>query len=189
MALNLTDSPGGLDPDAGDMRATALGGGQHVSSNLKDALRKKFADLEKTRFGDFEVPGYDGLLIARYRRLTTEEVVALASGVDNVNGSDRRAVARASSALNADFLGAACQELFAKGSDGALQPLGEEYPLKFDMHFADFMGFEVSTEEGIREVVLRAFDHNELALKRHADEVDEWMTSLTVHLDGDSLGE
>lgn len=190
MPLDLHDiesvEPPGMPEDGGNVRATAEGKPK-VAPNLKDALRKKFGELERTRVGDFDVPGYDGMLVARYRRLSTDEILNLAKGVPQ-GTSDRRTLVRASAALNADFLAMACVELFARTDEGELQPLGDDYPMRYDQSFAEMMGFEVTAEEGAREVVMRTFDHNDLALKRHSDEVDEWMTSLSVRTDEDLLG-
>jgi hypothetical protein len=195
MALNLQDAPeetvgvpSAVEPNKGDMRAAALGQ-QKASPSLKDALRKKFEELpKKTRHGDFDVPGYDGMLVARYRRMQTTEVVALGEHIPTPVANDTTSLAQASVYLNADFLAAACLELFGRGEDGKLHSLGDGFSMRYDNEFAKMMGYEVSGEEGAREVVLRTFDYNELALKRHADEVDEWMTSLSVHTEEDSLG-
>jgi hypothetical protein len=194
MALHLQDAPeesvqgpSVTDPNRGDMRAVAMGQDK-ASPNLKDALRKKFEGLSKTRTGDFDVPGYDGLLVARHRRMKTEEVVALGEHIDSPAQGDNAAIARASVLLNADFVATSCVELFARGDNGKLQSIGDGHPIRFDAEFAKLMGYEVTPEEGAREVVLRTFDYNELALKRHADAVDEWMTSLTVHTQEADLG-
>src|SRR5215213_2645617 len=162
MALNLQDSPevsvpSAVEPPKGDMRSAAMGQ-KKVSPNLKDALRKKFDDLpRKTRHGDFDVPGYDGLLVARYRRMKTEELVKLGEHIEQPQPGDNLAAARASVLLNADFLANACMELFGRSDDGDLQPLGEGHAMRFDSEFAQMMGYEVTVEEGAREVVLRTF--------------------------------
>lgn len=174
-------------PDRGDMRATVKGTAS-APQTLRDALRARFEALPTSRVKDFDVPGYDGLLVARYRRMTTAEVTALTEHLPDVDPNDRESVVRAAVCLNADFLCAACAELFGR-KDGELQPLSDDgVPMRYDQSFAAMMGFDVTPEQGAREVLMRTLDHNELALKRHADDVDEWMTSLRPALDKDTVG-
>ncbi len=113
---------------------------------------------------DFDIPDYDGLLVARYRLLSLEEM-ALFSRDHNPGEDD---VAR-----NADFLVYACVELLGREDDGTLVSLGDnDRPVKYDEGLDEVLGIEA---RDVREVVLEVFMGFEMRLMLHAGQVGGWM--------------
>lgn len=110
-------------------------------------------------------------IAARYRRLSGQEIAACGDGPDS-----------SKQVRCADLIADACEELYALDDAGEKRPmrelLGVDAPVRFDMAFADALGFTVTPEEGTRGVVLRAFTNLDAALESHADFVLQWIIGL-----------
>lgn len=140
----------------------------------------------------FVLPGYDtdnpelagGQLVARYRRLTFEDLQKAFQGIRE--GSDVVAA-------NAQFLVDACEEILYRDPDGQLHELVEgaatTYTINLQTHQSLATVLGVEHEPTARDQLVAAFGGNELAVNEHSGLVHAWMTSAN-HADAETaLGE
>jgi hypothetical protein len=131
-----------------------------------DALKKRREGNLKNRTEEFDVPGYDGMLVAKYRILTFDEARAI--GDRNKRGqSSPRFV------LNAmvDTLVEACEELMYRRPDGKLVPLDAEKPVRYDNRLSEWLDLGA---DNARQIVFALFS-NDVAIMGHHEKVSEWM--------------
>lgn len=163
MTLDLEHKAPPVEADAEDDPAALPG--QAVAGSPIDQLKRLHKGLAKHRTKDFDVPGYNGKLVARYKRLTHD-------GYTDAFGSDGTTVER-----NSQFLISALDGLHFRQDNDSLEAItnsaGTGTASWWDL--GRLLGLEADTA---RSMVLRVFDGNELALNQHAFEVDQWMTSL-----------
>lgn len=172
--LRFEHKPGGPGGAVADAEAT--------SDNVIERLRRRREQLAQRTTEVFDVPGYGGELVCRYRRLTYDELRKV------LFEGDATVVAR-----NAQFLIAACEELLFRDDDGTLRPVREAgrvtYAQPLDItgqRLAEVLGFE---EDLVADEVLTAFGGNELAMNEHAGEVHQWMVSANESDDETLVGE
>jgi hypothetical protein len=164
---------------------------QHVApvgavSQAEDAIdplasiRRKQQALQHAQTEDFDLPGYDGELVVRYRRL----------GLD---GYRKALIGSADTELDANiqFLIDACDGIYRRRDDGTLHPLWPDdvehrptdAPRYGDMD--DLLGLEHDT---VRRSVLALFGDNELVVTEHSGMVEAWMRSLKAAEDRQAAG-
>lgn len=138
---------------------------QPVGGSLLDSIRARHAKLaaDDAQHELFDIPGYDGQLVARYRRLTFEEMTEVRRHATNVVE------------YNADFLTAACDELLFCDRDGNLVAPSDTGPVRYDRQWAELLGLQLPDGAGAREVVRATVALGDHALNDHSGEVSEWM--------------
>lgn len=163
-----TDTPiiedDGHEPDA-------LAVKPDVEQSFIDQLRARRTAIANETTKDFDVPGYEGLLKATYRRMGFDEVMKIARRVANTNKPREE--------LNAqiDFLVRAVTSIDA--ADG--RHIADGYTTEL----AAFFGLET---QRARECVQHVFGH-ELAIAVHQAEVMRWMQSGESEVAEDFQGE
>jgi hypothetical protein len=153
---------GGTTPDA------AAGPALRGASPIEE-LRRLHRGLTRTRTEDFDVPGYAGRFVARYRRLSFEEYRDAFSG-------DGGVVAR-----NTQFLIDALAGLYYRDEDGELHDLAQFTGLPdVAATWTDFVSLldDVEPAPTAVEQVLQVFAGDELVLNQHSAAVDQWMTGV-----------
>jgi hypothetical protein len=134
-------------------------------------LRRHHQRLLGDQERNFPIPGYDGDLVARYRRMDLETYRAALDGP--ADGLLER---------NVQFLIDACTAIYER-VDGELQLLSTE-PLVTPWASAILavLGPEDAPTEA-RDMVLAVFAGHELAIADHAGDVATWMESVKAAAD------
>jgi len=146
-----------------------------------DRIRAKREEIAGETTEIFDIPGYDGDLAARYRRMEWSEIQKV--------GERARASKHPQKELHgqADIIAAACVELLVRSETNP-----EEYerfgevegePVRFDHNLCQIMGWgDIKTG---RETV-RAMFINDLAVSMHHQVILAWMSGIAkkIHEDG-----
>lgn len=153
-----------------------------AGSSLLDELRAKRAEATQDRRLELDVPGYEGLLVVRYRPTTWEEDKKISEKLERSKNPRKELYA----AL--DTLITACDQILLRKHDGTLVPIEQEdpsqgdEPVRFDGRFAAIMGLETGSA---REVVLATFKHNHRAIGVHGEELGKWLAEVNSEGDED----
>jgi hypothetical protein len=167
--------------------------------SLIDQVREAHREqLARSRTLDRAIPGYDGLLVARYGPLPWEELQALLDRLER-SGQDYDEELKA----NIDGLIRACDRIMVRQDDGELVSLadqlreqGEEVrtesgEIRFDHKLVEVLELDVPSDADARQVVLAAFAgavSPENAVTQHATAIGIWMSGASREV-GVSLGE
>lgn len=156
-------------------------GNEVVVNNALGKLRKQHAELRKERTLDLRVPGWSGMLIARYSPVRAADLRKLSTRITKLSQQD---TPESDLAAAADLIITACREILVE-VDGEVRPLADEAgydsPVRFDKRLAEVLGFEA---ESAREVVYGCFPQFEdgtvieTTVNAHALEVTEWITNV-----------
>jgi hypothetical protein len=166
-------------------------GNEAVVDSAIVRLREQHAELRRERTLDLRVPGWSGMLVARYTPVRAGEMRKLASRVDRL---ESQATPEADLAAAADLIITTCKEILVvvDGEKRTLQDeAGKDAPVRFDKQLAEILGFEA---ESAREVVYGCFPQFpdgspiETTINAHALEVAEWITNVDEEVSSD-LGE
>jgi hypothetical protein len=142
-----------------------------AEQSFMDQLRARRAAIAHDTKKAFDVPGYDNLLQATYKRMEYAEVMQI---VRRVTSSDKT-----KDVLNAhaDLIIRACVSLDA--ADGTHIADG------YDITLAGFFGYDT---ERAREIVTYVFA-NDLAMAAHSNQVLAWMQSSQPEITEEFQGE
>jgi hypothetical protein len=142
-----------------------------VEQSFMDQLRARRTAIANDTKTTFDVPGYDGLLKATYKRMEYADVMQI---VRRVAGNDK---SKDVLGAHADLLIRACTSLDAV--DGTHVSDG------YDMTLAKFFGYNT---ERAREVITYMFA-NDLAMAAHSNQVLAWMHASQPEITEDFQGE
>lgn len=154
-------------------------------------LREQHAELRKERTLDLRVPGWSGMLIARYTPVRAGEMRKLSARINRLAGQD---TPEADLAAAADLIVTACSEMLvvADGEKKSLQDeAGTDVPVRYDSKLAEILGFDAETA---REVVYNVFPQFpdggviETTVTAHALEIAEFVTNVDEEVSSE-LGE
>lgn len=158
--------------------ATANGSGD---PNMLEHLRARREAIMENTTVDMDIPGYDGELVARYRRSADlwDEMKKAAKKFEKSKNPRKELLSQC------DLLSMCCDGMFIR-QGGTLRPLNElakeqkldlggdlDEPIGYDKRLAAFFGVDASTA---REVVLRVFA-NDMAVSGHHGELYRWIES------------
>jgi hypothetical protein len=115
-----------IDPDDPGYANGATNGDEPAPGSVLAALRERAAQLRAEQTTDLDIPGYNGLLVARYRAVSLSRVYARASGAQTPINPEWT--------LAADTLAGALVELFMRDSSDSddLHPLFTDIAARFD---------------------------------------------------------
>lgn len=163
-----------------------------VADNALSRLREQHAELRRERTLDLRVPGWSGMLIARYTPVRAGEMRKLSARITKLAGQD---TPEADLTAAADIIVTACKEMLIRSDDGELKLLADEAgldaPVRYDKQLAEILGFEA---ESAREVVYNVFPQFpdggviESTVNAHAAEIAEWIANVDAEVATD-LGE
>lgn len=106
-------------------------------------LRELRTELQQERHIDLDVPGYKGVLRARYRPLSYERLRAITERSQKTTGT----AAGKELALAADALVEACEAMLVRQDDGSYEPLEDDgIPVRYDHRLASALN--ISNPEG-----------------------------------------
>jgi hypothetical protein len=154
-------------------------------TSIVETLRAQREELRGDHTVDMPIPGYQGLLIARYGVVTMKRAQEMGKIIQKVDKDDRSMVGAV------DTLIEACRGIYVKvtGEDGkeVVQPIDPAWsqPTLFDQHLADLLAFSA---ENARECVAQVFP-TEQAILKHSILLSRWMQDVTIDLSEELLGE
>jgi hypothetical protein len=131
---------------------------------------------------DLDVPGYDGILVIRYKWVPFSEISKNSEVLKRIGNQSALAVAAC-----CETLISTCVEFLIRAEDGELHPLSQDdVPITFlDKRLAEALGFDASL--GSRDYVRSTFS-NDYALIETANTVMEWLQDTSKGVNKDFLG-
>jgi hypothetical protein len=145
-----------------------------------DRIRAKREEIAAETTEVFDIPGYDGDLAARYRRMEWTEIQKV--------GERARASKHPHKELHgqADIIAAACIELLVRDQNNpeAYERFGEVdgEPIRFDLNLCNVMGW---TDIRTARETVRAMFGNDLAVSMHHQILLAWMSGVAKKIQED----
>lgn len=173
------------DDQSGEPSAPVETNGNGVApSSVIAQLRRRRAALQQERHIDLEVPGYDGMLLARYHPVAWERLQEINQRVEKTMRSNPRRELIAA----VDVLINACECMLyreARGGNTA-KVLGGDNPMRYDKRLAETMGVEgVATA---RDVLFGLYP-DDLSITSTYVELMEWQGEGETEVDDELVGE
>lgn len=180
-----------LAPEEDDIQGSTQGIGPEGASDgeinedgdLLATLREKRTALKEDHSLDLDLPGYDGLLVARFRPFPLEKQEKKMAEFQRAQGKQPILLKAA-----CDTLIDACEQLMVRkpGQDEPV-PIDPDAlpPIAFDDRAAKLFKFEAKTA---RQVVIGLFPTEQSILAMNI-RVSNWMTDVTRETDEELLGE
>jgi hypothetical protein len=143
-----------------------------VPGAILDRLRRRAAQAREGRTLDKPVPGFEGLLILRFKPLDIGQLERFVA--------NRRAGRVSEISEGIDALATCCIAVLARDGERLT-----ELPAGLDNRLAVLLGMPIPPDASLtaREVVLALFGGEAFALGRFVDEVVEWMSNLDTEPD------
>jgi hypothetical protein len=160
--------------------AAALTSGDQPS--ILDQLVAAREEAVDNQTVDLELPGYKGLLWARYGLLDNSQLGKIAKRV-------RRQYKKAEEqvlAMSCDILIASCEGFYHRTENGELQSITKDGDVLNYHNAGDFLKFEVGSA---RQSVIAVFAGNEIAVIDQQVRLARWMRNTGIEVDSDLLGE
>jgi hypothetical protein len=182
--VDTIDNTDDIDSEDDELDAEFAANGDNPDNAISvlEQLREQREELKTGEHRlDLDIPGYNGMLVARYKPLRWSIIEALTKKVrKDKSGVSKNVLA------STDTLIEACEEIFLR-VNGELTsiPTGAGLPVKFDTRLAEALSFEAAT---VREVVAGVFP-NEMGVIEHNVMYSRWLRDVTKEVDEDLLGE
>lgn len=151
-------------------------------------IKQRREAMQKERLHTMEIPGYSGMLLARYQPVPYEKLREIGERAEK----GTHGVAQRELQIAADTLIHACRAILSR-LDGKLEPItdGGEPVERFDKHLASALGIESPNPDRditARETLFAVFP-DELSVVAHFGEFTEWQGSGDADDDESLLGE
>lgn len=171
-----------MDPDIEEQMGTASAvqimadqDGEFDPNSLMDQVRKQ---LEETRVAELflDLPGYNGLVVARYGLVDGKELNKRGRRVWNETKDETERILLASM----DTILAACTGIFLRPDQGEhnklwpLDPHKRGEPAVFDADLAEWLGLTIEGNRA-RDVLYATFAENESAIVVHCARINRWL--------------
>jgi hypothetical protein len=164
-----------------------------MASLIERLQQERKRALARPKTLDVEIPGYQGMLVARYKPLPWEDLQEL---LDRAGGYEEELKA------NIDGVIRACDRLMVRQDDGELVSLADqlrdqgeqvEGEIRYDHRLVEILSLNVTPppEGTVRELVLAVFAgavSPENSVTHHATAIGGWMRGASLGVDA-SLGE
>jgi hypothetical protein len=152
-----------------------------------DVIKAKRRQLGEERLLTLAIPGYDGLLLARYHYIDGmyDDLKKIVDKADRSKNPRRELYAQI------DILILACKEILVKApeddmaDENGLVAIDPETTTRFDSHLAEILEFDAKRS---RDVVYAIFQ-NGLTIAQQHNEIMEWAASNQVEIDEETAGE
>lgn len=160
-----------------------------LADSMMSALREQYETLAKSNTVDLPIPGYNGMLWARYHLLDVQ------NDMKKIGRRIRKQFKEVEDQIfyvNLDAMILACEGLYYD-RDGEKLSLaegladGNDEPVKYDQRLATFLGWPLEEVASARDVVKRLFK-NESAIIEHGRQLNDWMRDTTKDVNDDFLG-
>jgi hypothetical protein len=159
--------------------------------SIMDKLRQARAELEEQETVDLEVPGYRGLLVARYHLLSGKELQKIGKRVRGQFRHIRDQQGEVVLAMASDTLINSCIGLFYKDEDDLHDISVNGVPLTYSSgnDLTDF--FELPEAGTARDAILSLFggEDRDIAIIEHYQRLYRWMRDTSNDVTADLLGE
>lgn len=183
--MDTTESDPIVEQDVFEEPARSNGAGQPQS--VLDQVKAQRLRLGQARTLTLEIPGYEGLLFARYHYVDGmyDELRKI------VEKADRSSSPRREINAQMDVLILACQEILVYRPDDpnadeqGRAPIDQGENTRFNVHLAELLEFEAKKS---RDVVVGVFRNN-LAVASQHNELMLWAASNQQEMDEDTEGE
>jgi hypothetical protein len=169
----------GDEPTQGDPQGNGDSGAR---ATLLNQLRGKREELKGDHYLDLDIPGYDGMLVGRFRPFPIEKSERKMREFQKLMGKQPMLLKAA-----CDTLIDACEQIMVRKEAGAEPvPIDPDVdpPIAFDSRAADLFGFQANTA---RQVVIGLFPTEQSIVAINV-EVSRWMQTLTRDTDEELLG-
>lgn len=190
-----TGDPSGAGPDpaqesgplapgeGGPQGATQGNGAADERATLLATLRKRREEAKADHHLDLDIPGYDGLMLARFRPFPIEKTERKMAEFQRLSGKQPMLLKSA-----CDTLIDACEQIMLRKEEGG-EPFAIDDdampPIGFDQRLAELLEFKA---DSARQVVLGLFATEQAVLAMNV-EVSRWMQDVTRKTDEGLLGE
>lgn len=161
-----------------EVRALTSGDQPSILDQLV-AAREEAVDNQTV---DLELPGYKGLLWARYGLLDNSQLGKIAKRVKRQYKKQEELVL----ALSCDILIAACEGFYHRNENGDLEAITRDGEVLNYTNAGEFLKFEAPTA---RLSVIQVFAGNEIAVIDQQVRLARWMRNTGIEVDADLLGE
>jgi hypothetical protein len=173
------------DPVTDVLPSKGDGPADKVSQTPADRLRLRYQQLQSDQVKDFDIPGYGGELVGRYKPLDEKDLKDSLRKLARIGEEDRQIIAALDLLIDSNV------EMFFRGDDGKLVSLSEDgSPVSYDQELAAVLGFEADKR---RVVVKKVFtvgeEFNVPSLISHAQDVGAWMTDVSQEVGSTLEGE
>lgn len=187
----MSASPGHDDepvqPEEPTVESPVSAAGEEES--VLDRLKRRRDEIRAKSDIDMDIPGYDGELVAKFKRMPWEALKKIAENAEASRSSLKELFG------HADVLATACEALYIRrqlpGGESQLTPLNELYhddfgdvPVRFDPRLSTWLGLRIDGNPTARKVVLAVFN-NDLAVTAMHNELGAWMQSSKNEEDRD----
>lgn len=140
-------------------------------------LREIRESFKGERHIDLDVPGYQGILVARYQPVLWETLKKIGKRAEKSKANPEFEVLAA-----ADTLAHACIGMYCREEDGSLTEVTfEGEPCRYDHGLASHLGFDEPSLT-VRQIVRATFPDS-LALVAHYGDVMEWQAGVEQEAD------
>jgi len=175
----------------GDNEGALAGTNGEVPADDKSALFDQLKEIRKnlveTEFvQDFDIPGYNGMLVVRCRPY-------------EISKSERKAMVlrERSSRGESVLLDAACdtiidatEQVMVRKPNGEIVPIDDELPVKWDERLSQLLGLNVPPPpQGTARMVVKTLFPTEQSITALSMEITTWLRDATKGLDQAVLGE
>lgn len=172
--------------EAEDGTLPSNGNGTGNVYSYLDAIKERRQRLGEERLLTLPIPGYDGMLVARYHY------------VDGMYDDLKKIIERAERSKHPrrelygqmDVLILACKEILLHAPDdemadeNGLIPIDPETTTRFDPHLAEILDFEAARARDVVNAVFR----NALAVAQQNNELMEWAASNQDEINSETEG-
>lgn len=158
------------------------------NESILDRLRKQRQQISESTTTDLDIPGYDGEIFCRYKRLDARTLNAIGRKAQRMF----KEPVDAASYATANMLIEACDSLHfrVEGKEVPVsEVLGIDTPVKYDMDLARALGFESELPDPptARAVLNALFVGNTLAIASHSQKLSAWMMHNEAEQDQEFL--
>lgn len=173
-----------LAPAPAAVAAPVDSNGLNVLPSVLDGLRSARAKIGANADPvDIAIPGYNGQLIARFKWVPANELVATSKSLTAIKNPTQQQLAAAADAL------VACNEEILVKVDGKLESLQHEgEPVTFSYGTGLLLALGLSPVSSARECVFAVFG-NDYALADVCQRLMVWLEDTTRQVDEEHLGE
>lgn len=155
------------------------------NESISDRLRKRRQEVAEATTIDVDIPGYDGELFARYRRMNSKQLNKIVTQATKIHKDRAEAATWATCAMLAD----ACEEFFLRIEERGEVPVREivgiDTPVRYDQDLAELLGFkgDLPDPPTATSVVLGVFVGNDMAMAAHSQRLSRWMLTNEAETD------
>lgn len=170
----------GFDPVEDD-EARPSAGSEGRAESIAERIREKRKAIAASKWHFMDIPGYDGELVGKFKRMRWESLADIADHAESSHTKRK--------ALNghADVIATACEELLIRkvksGGEEELVPMHELFAdefegrqVRFDSRLSTWLGVNIEGTPTARKVVFGVFN-NDLAVTAFHNELGAWMQS------------